>query len=294
VNSRWFNLIVIILALSISACGPAPQGAPSASPVLPTTTPTVTASVSPPQVAAVKPGSVSPPQVAAVKPGSVSLPQVAAVKPPEEKKLMGIQVFTDFEGINFFPRIQAVFSKPDKTPVASDFISEDGWGLSRNYRKVLPGEYYFLELSAPELLKPYFGKVSLFTGKVMPRFFFGSVSFQIGEEHIAKVNKGMKVKLNKQPEGELFFDGFFSDMQAVSIYGDTFPRMLVLEPGKYTYNVSDGDKKDTLIICDENGDEATMAEDSCEFTISREAPAVVIDISSYMGIKKQTETPGSR
>jgi len=208
-------------------------------------------------------------------------------KKPEP--LMGIQVFVEFEHTNFFPNLRAVFQKPDGTPVADDFISEDGWGLSRNYKKVIPGEYYRLILSSPELANPFFNKINRFTGEVMPRFFFGKVEFVLPEELISRVNETIRLKINRLPSGSLLFDGLFKNLKAVSIYGDTFPHVTPLEAGIYTYTFFDIKKKDQLIICDENGDEALMTEGTWEFVISEESPVVIIDLSSYFTIKDDSK-----
>ena len=263
--------------------GPEPTGGP----IQPTQTqsrpPAVTNIVKPtatvvrPTVTVVTkaPAVITPPPT--VKPVTTAPPPTPAAQESD------FLAFVDFEGGEFFPRVKVLFQKPDGTLICEDYISQDGKGISRNLGKVKRGEYYRFRANAEELQVAYFDKVLHIGDSTVPRFFLGSVTFQLPKRWARHVNDGMKVRIKKQPLGDVVFDGPFSQARAHSVFGDPFPHMLVLEPGEYTYTVYDVDKKDAVMITDGKGGEGAMPEDACEFVISREFPKAVLDLSPLFG-----------
>ena len=269
--------------------GPEPKGGPIqpthtqtnqplvTRPIKPTATvvqPSVTASQ--PTVVATEAPVVTAPPSPTVKPTTSAPPQT----PPRESDFL---VFVDFEGGEFFPRVKVLFQKPDGTLVCEDYVSQDGKGISRNLGKVQRGEYYRFRANAEELQVAYFDKVLHITNTTVPRFLLGSVTFKLPKKWARHVNDGMKVRVKKQPLGDVVFDGPFSQARAYSVFGDPFPYMLVLEPGKYTYTVYDVNKDDSVMITDGKGGEGAMPDDACEFVISKEFPKAVLDLSPIFG-----------
>ena len=220
------------------------------------------------------------------EPASQSPPPTATPE-QELREETGALVFLEFPGGDFFPRVGVRFEKPNGSFVCKDYISPDGRGIGREFKKVLPGDYYRFIVAVEEFEKPYFDKILKISREHPPRFVFGSVSFELPKEHRMKVNTGMALRVRKQPLGDLVFDASFGRVRAYSVYGDVFPHMLVLETGEYSYTVYDLNSKDDLIITDENGREATMPEDSCNFGISEDFPKMVVDLVPYIGISKR-------
>ncbi len=298
--ARFYFLAFVMLSFVYAGCGQQPKVTvrydgpePTGGPVQPTSTNVGTAA----PTKAVKPtATVAHPTVTAANPVTTSAQ--ATAKPPTVKPTVAptvaptqlarreesdFKVYVDFEGGEFFPRVKVLFQKPDGTLVCEDYVSQDGQGISRNLGKVKRGHYYRFRANAEELQVSYFDKVLHITENTVPRFFLGSVTFKLPDKWARHVNEGMKVRVKKQPMGDVVFDGSFKQARAYSVFGDPFPHMLVLEPGKYTYTVYDVNKKDAVMITDGKGGEGAMPDDACEFSISKDFPKAVLDLSPIFG-----------
>jgi len=274
-------LVLAAVALGTVGCGESPRvtvrydGA----------TPTVAA---PPPPTRVVPPTAAPtvavvPTVAVATPPPPPPPTHAEPTAAPTEPEIPLTVHIDFEGGNFVPRVKLLFQKPDGTLVAEDFASPDGRGISRNLDKVRRGDYYRFRASSDELMVPYYDKVLHITHDTYPRFHLGSVTFKLPEKLLGPVNDGMKVRIKKQPLGDVVFDGTFSTVRAYSVFGDPFPHMLVLDAGEYSYTVYDVDKKDAVMITDGRGGEGVLPEDGCTFVVSKAFPKAIVDLSPVFG-----------